>query len=351
MKDSNKRIRTILIFIVAIPLCFYVLPKAVFYQSVCKGIQESGGLVEDFLFFSFCPTEVIEQWYENLFWQECVKQDQQIPPNAELLISACTDPIVHGMPGGELLFVHEKKTGEAYLLDLRTGEKRQVPNQPLLLERRGIIFLNSELAWLTGQLSPGDEGYRPHYVLDLSDGQKYELIDLRWDFDTTLDNGDLNPDLLPYFTEAEQVFISYEYNSIIALAPNFRQNPKINSYFNQSSFGQGNRPENGELLVKLLKELEVDYEVVDVSLHYVEVPSPNGKYVAREDGIFFSDSDIPVIKDENIPLGYIRGFNGWYYDESGIIFAQPNYYYMPQRLLLEQFFFPYPILKLNLPLP
>lgn len=341
---NKKRLNRILVIILLIPICFYILPKAVFHWSVCEGIQYSGGLVGDVLFSEFCPGEK-EQWYENLFWEECIKQDRAVPPYAEVIISACTDPEVRGVPGGEFLFVHEKKTDEIYLLDLRTGEKRQLPPG-----YKGSIILSSESAWIHGSaVGPGKNGYRSHYVLDLADGQKYELVNLTREFNTILDNGEINPNLFPYFTEAERVFISYERNAIIALAPNFHQNPKRNVYFNQSSLGQGADPENGELLVKLLKELGVDYEVIDFSLRYVEVPSPMGRYVIRNDGIFFLGSDIPVITDEYIPLVYIRAFNGWFYDDSGIISAQPNYFYFPNNFLLEQLNLPRPILKLSLP--
>lgn len=244
---------------------------------------------------------------------------------------------------------------KVYLLDLRTGEKRQVPNEPLLLERRGVVFLNSELVWLRGSLvGPGNNNYRPHYVLDLTNGQKYELVDLKWDFDTVLDNGDLNPDLFPYFTEAEQVFVSYEYNATIALAPNFHQNPKRNIYFNQSSFGQGARPENGELLVKLLNDLQVDYKIIDFSIRYVDQISPTGKYVIRDfgsrDGIYYAGTDTPLIL-VTIRNDILGAFAGWYYDERSIVLALGRYFYSTGNPWGRSFSFPGPILKFNLPVP
>jgi hypothetical protein len=81
-----------------------------------------------------------------LFWPLCLKQDLFHPPNTEVLVSACKRSVVTGVPGGEVLFVREGRTGKMYLLDLRSGEKRKVPNDPLLLDHR--IFLSSELVWL-----------------------------------------------------------------------------------------------------------------------------------------------------------------------------------------------------------
>lgn len=92
------------------------------------------------------------------------------------------------MPDGEALFVDKLHPGDAYLyddayvLDLRTGKKRSVPNGQPLMETRGV-FLSSELVWFEGDkwgvLSDVEaEDYRPNFILDLIDGQRYELISL-----------------------------------------------------------------------------------------------------------------------------------------------------------------------------
>ena len=155
-----------------------------------------------------------------LFWPLCLKQDRDIPPNTEVIVSACLTPTVVGVPGGDLLFVREHRTGKMYLLDLRTGQKRDIPDDPLLLDHG--IFLSSELVWLEGSSGPpGDIDYRPHYILDLTDGQRYELLDLTWL--PRLEGGKFDPEYFAYFQSAEQVFIDHTENRLIALAPDFRQ--------------------------------------------------------------------------------------------------------------------------------
>lgn len=297
---------------------------------------------------------LVDVWYENLFWEECVKQDEQIPPNTELLISACTDPKVRGVPGGEVLFVHEKKTGEIYLLDLRTGEKKQVPNDPLLVQHG--IFLSSELVWLVGYLSPDSntKGYRPHYILDLTNGQRYELVDLRFKFPVRLvKNGELIPEVIPYFTGAEKVFVHYSSLQLIALSPDFRQQHERNAIFPLSYFSvEKTDTEYVELIERLMGGLKINYEIIDFSLRYTDVPSPTGKYIANSDGIFLSGADSPLISGEYTRGNYgDRGgsFISWYYDESGFVYTQGEYYYYQDSLLGSHFLLPRPVLKLNLP--
>lgn len=190
------------------------------------------------------------------------------------------------------------------------------------------------------------------YILDLIDGQKYELVEIGSEFNTILDNGEINPNLFPYFIEAEQVFVSYEHNAIIALAPNFQQNPKRNVYFNQSSFGQGNLPERGELLVKLLNDLQVDYQIINFSIRYAEIPSPTGRYVARDTGIYYAGTDTLLIREYTDTGGVdMNAFEGWYYDESSIILAVGGNHYNTDYPWGRSFSLPTPVLKLNLPKP
>jgi len=142
------------------------------HWKICKNPDRSNTLEEE-LFWQICKEE-----QEALFWETCEEFDRNPPPNMEVLVSACTSPSARGVPGGDVLFVHEGLTDKMYLLDLRTGEKRKVPDDPLLLDHG--VFLSSELVWLKGAWEPDDAGYRPDYILDLTDGKRYELLDLKW---------------------------------------------------------------------------------------------------------------------------------------------------------------------------
>ncbi|SRR6266545_2099821 len=60
-----------------------------------------------------------------LFWRLCWKQDHDLPPNTEVIVSACQRPDAVGVPAGEVLFAREGRTGDMYILDLRTGMVRR----------------------------------------------------------------------------------------------------------------------------------------------------------------------------------------------------------------------------------
>lgn len=292
-----------------------------------KSLQYILGIILLVLIACYLPQEI-------LFWNLCTEQDRELPPNTEVLVSACKRPIATGVPGGEVLFVHEGRTGRTYLLDLRTGEKRWVPNDPLLLDKG--IFLSSELVWLEGSSSkPDSPGYRPHYILDLTDGKRYELLDL--DLLPRLERGKFDSKNYAYIEAAEKVFIHHSENILIALSSDFRTNLKARVIFSGYAIGT----EHGELLEQLMKDLDVKYEIVDLSLHYADVPSPGGRYFIRYDGIYFSKTNI-LIMDHKL------GFIGWYFDESALIYDKAGHCYLPVPGVNCLYYVLGPVLKLNL---
>lgn len=288
-----------------------------------------------------CPSESIQRYEEYLFWEECPKSDKDLPPNTELLISACVDPQVRGAPGGEVLYVHEEKTGATYLLDLKTGEKRTIPKDPLLLEKG--VFLNSEWVWLEGYGNPAYSDYRPSFILDLNTGKRYELVDItKWG-----EGEGPKSEYDPYFQSAEKIFLHHGRNRAIALPRGFMTTSMTGVILYMS--GQETKP--GQSLELYFEDLGVEYQIIDYSLENVEVPSPSGKYVATGNGIFSTGSDISLLPDayNSYPNRWVPGdFISWYYDDSGVVYTQGAYYYY-NGLLSSRFRIPRPILKLNLP--
>lgn len=273
-----------------------------------------------------------------LFWKLCTEQDQDIPPNTEVLVSACKRPAARGVPDGETLFVREVRNGKMYLLDLRTGEKRKIPNDPLLLSKG--IFLSSDLVWLEGSISrPDGPGYRPHYILDLADGKRYEILDL--DTLPRLEHGKFNPKNYAYIQSAQYIYIHHSENTLVALSDDFRTNPNSRVVFSDSA----------EELVQLTKIFNIQYEHLDLSTtRYADIPSPTNKYVIRNDGIYFSGSDFSIVNREYTGGRFMGGyFKSWYYDETAVVVQEGGYYLFTFPGISSVYYVPSPILKLNLP--
>lgn len=289
------------------------------------------------LVFILLPCLILNLAEDILFWKLCTEQDRNIPPNAEVLVSACKRPIVRGVPGGETLFVHEVKTGKIYLLDLLTGKKRKIPQDPLLLSKG--IFLSSELVWLEGSGSkPGSPSYNADYILDLNDGKRYELLNLG--LLPRLEYGIFDPKNYAYIQASDLVYIHHSENTLVALSSDFRTNQNGRVFLTLYS----NSSENGEVLEQQMEDLGVDYEIVDYTLYDTEVPSPTQKYIARFEGIYLAETDPPTL----IRDGAFNYFKGWYYDDSGIIVQDGGYYLMTLPGISTIYYVPSPVIKLLL---
>jgi hypothetical protein len=276
-----------------------------------------------------------------LYWTLCLKQDRNIPTNTEVIVSACKRPSVIGVPGGEVLFVHEGLTDKMYLLDLRTGEKRKVFKDFVLRNEERVVFLSSDLIWVMRRWNPGDTFYSPDYVLDLTDGQRYELLDLM--SLPRLEDGKFNPDNYSYIQSADRVFIDFSQDRLIALSTDFRTNQSGRVILD------GHIIDHGEFLLKLVKSLGMDYENVDSSRGGPESnkPSPTGKLFVRNNGIYLSRTNALF---DVIPYSYY--FRSWYYDESGVV-IHDNYgtYWIMTQFFGKYYHLSYPVLKLRLPAP
>lgn len=267
----------------------------------------------------------------------CLKEDIFRPPDTEVLVSACKSPGARGIPGGEAVFIYEGRTDDAYLLDLRTGEKRKVPVDPHLLIDG--VFLSPQWVWLEGsRTKPESPNYRPDYIVDLKDGKRYEVIDLTW---YPRSEGEFDPKYYEYFQSADEVFIHHGKNILIALSSDLNENK--NFILSQSILIVHNEDyKMGELLERLLKDLSVNYEIVDFSLFDTDVPSPKNKYIARLDGIYLVETN------QEVADGMINYFKGWYYDESGVIVEGYGYYLFTLPGTTSVFHISSPVLKLNL---
>jgi hypothetical protein len=98
--------------------------------------------------------------------------------------------------------------------------------------------------------------------------------------------------------------------------------------------------------------LGIDYEIVDLATTlYKDIPSPTGRYVVRNDGIYFSETNMPFVTRDYIGAFLGGYFKGWYYDESALVVQRSPDYLVNDTLLGTHFIIYNPILKLKLPIP
>lgn len=280
----------------------------------------------------------------------CLKEDNSRPSNTEVLVSACKRPVARGVPSGEAAFIYEGTTGKMYLLNLRTGEKRRLPDDPLLLNKG--VFLSPDLIWLEGSLvGPDEPNYRPHYILDLTNGKRYELLDL--DILPRLEGGKFDPKNYAYFQSAQYIYINHKKRTLIALPSNFREQLGKGIIFSESSLGiQSESHQDGAQLGVLMQKLGLNYITVDLSLEYTDVPSPTGIYTVKYDGVYEIKTDSIIMTPQYAGRNYSLKdyFKGWYYDETGLVVQEVEPFVFSHPFLGSYYLIPKPILKLQLPM-
>ncbi len=278
-----------------------------------------------------------------LFLKLCMEQDREIPPHTKVLISACKKPGVWGVPGGEFLFVREGRT-KMYMLDLRTGLRKKVPNSRLLLKRGA--FLSPELFWIQGSPTTDPESplYRPNYILDLVTGKRYELFDLG--VLPRLEDRKFDPKNFSYIESADLIFIHHYYGALIALPSDFRESPGKAVILYEYPLSADNSLPQGALVEQVANDLGLDYEVIDFSVSNADVPSPTKKYVVRTHGVYLTGTNQLVRS-----AGMNHYFRGWYYDESGVIVHGAGDYLFTFPGISIVYYIPSPVLKLNFPEP
>jgi hypothetical protein len=282
------------------------------------------------------------------FFTLCLKEDVFRPPHTTVLVSACKQPFARGVPGGEAVFVYEGRTDKMYLLDLRTGEKRKLPDNPLLFDKG--VFLNSDLIWLEGSLvGPNNPDYGPHYIFDLRDSKEYELLNLTW---LPRKDGKFNIQNYSYFQSAEAIYIHHDKLALIALSPNFREQQGNDVIFFETTLGiQNETHQDGKQLDALMQNLGLTYIPIDLSLEYTDVPSPTDRYTVRNDGIYETTTNSIIMTPQYAGSTYSLKdyFKGWYYDETGLVVQEVEPFLFTHPFLGSYYLIPKPVLKLQLP--
>jgi len=154
--------------------------------------------------------------------------------------------------------------------------------------------------------------------LDLTDGKRYELLDLDWL--PRLERGKFDPENYKYIRSAEQVFIHHSKNSLIALSANFVLTRMQELSFPEFTCIIQAMVTSWRVLEQLMRDLGIKYHIVDFSLQYANVPSPNGRYFISNDGIIFPKQTPCCDAQDGILFRRLVLYG------SGIVFRDIGYY-------------------------
>jgi len=298
------------------------------YYGYCWGWWGRQSLLLQYLFQCKCPV---------------ASEEARYPEAVDVVVPACRYAGSILSPSGRLLYVIEQTStfSSTYLLDLQTNEKI-----PFTLGEGDNYFLTDDLLFLS--LEYGHEGYEGgDYILDRTTGKQYPIqlfISLRND---AYVNGELNLEVLATeLRDAQDVFV-IDNDIIVALKSNFESSSERNFYIRASSLGY-----DSDRAERFLQQNGIDYHFVPGPVQE-EAVSPDGRFLAREDGIYLAGSG------EIVQAYTVRGITGehfsikgWTSDSSGAI------YYIIDNCLLElpsydggscSISVPQPLIKLSVP--
>ena len=257
------------------------------YFGYCWGLWGRHSLLLQYFFQCKCPA---------------ASEQARYPKEAEVIVSACRSWTAELSPAGSKLYVREKTFGRFsnYLLNFQTNEII-----PIKSKATNFDFLNDEL------LFRSDKDYIQNggYVLDGNTGIEYPIKTFREIQSSAYVNNYVNTDLLlNAFREADKIILldttSYP---AISLSADFREHPEHSFviYFHDIEGTGVHRVE------QLLQHNNIYYVYAPSpsiwDSYHREVVSPDGKLIAKADGIYLSETNQRIA--EGIPNRVL--VNGW----------------------------------------
>lgn len=321
---SNQRRNRIWLTRFALPI---ILGLGLFY-GYCWGLWGRKSLLLQYLFQCGCPAASAEARY---------------PEEVDVIVPACRYVSSIQSPSGRLLYVQEKKLWRTstYLLNLQTDEK--IPF--ILSSESSNYFLSDELIF--------QRHIRDGYLLEISTGIKYPVKDATKLEPNVFSMGDIEPKLLyEALLKVDEIFYIHGVwgpRGIIALSRNIHNQPDNVYYFDHVRF-RGDEPDRVE---QFLKDYKLVYSYVPAVFPY-EVISPDGKFVARKDGIYLVETGQKIVDGYSVS-GYYRAYSGeyfsvrgWVYDNSGVLYSP---FFKPCLLETGFLILEYPVCIIQVPQP
>jgi hypothetical protein len=319
--------------------CFALLSGIPFllYYGYCWGMWGQQSLLLQYLFQCKCPPASEEARYLD---------------EVNVIVSACyyTSSILS--PSGRFLYVQAATASHVpgYFWDLRNNDKK-----PFYIPTGGTkYFLTDDLLFLSLEYGHDYEG--GEHILDRTTGKQYPIQSFVFFRSDAYVNAELNLDALAdSLREVQEVFLVGG-NTIVALGSDFRTNPEHSFYIYKAAIFiyDENRAE------QFLQQNKIEFHSVpDRSPD--EVLSPDGKFIARADGIYLLETKQKIVEGYSTSK-YYRSYSGkyfsvrgWMYDSSGVIYSK---FLKPCLIEVELPFIdsvecylavPQPLLKLNVP--
>jgi hypothetical protein len=302
------------------------------YFGYCWGLWGRKSLLLQYLFQCGCPAASEEARYPKL---------------VDVIIPACrnVDVVSRLSPSGRFLYIREEDQGlaSAYFLDLQSMERIEVTDQPF------SSFLTDDLWFVESGLE--DE------IIDRITGRQYPIQPFRHWRENAYINGEPNLELLiSGLHQAEQVFLTPNYSTVVVLMPHFLNNPEQNFTFSLFDFPGW----SSTRVEQFLRENQVNYQTVLANFPG-EVLSPNGKFIARGDGIYLIETDQKIVEgysSSRIYRPYSRKYfevRGWTLDSTGVVYTkflnpclvETNFFMMDDTGCFYEVL--QPVLKLNIP--
>jgi hypothetical protein len=267
--------------------CFsLLLGLPLLYYGYCWGLLGRHSLLLQYLFQCSCPP---------------ASEEARYPDDVDVIVPACrnVDIGVRLSPSGRFLYFREEKNGlaSAYFLDLQTMESITVTNQPF------SSFITDDLWFVESGLDDD--------IIDRTTGKQYPIQTFRNWRENAYVNGEPNLELLvSALREAEQVFLTPNYSTVVVLMPNFLIKPEQNFTFSLFDFPEW----SSNQVEQFLQENNIVYQTISVKYPH-EVLSANGNLMARDDGIYLVETNRMIAK---VPLSLVMG---WTSDGRGAIYS------------------------------
>jgi hypothetical protein len=302
------------------------------YYGYCWGLWGRQSLLLQYLFQCSCPAASTEARY---------------PEHVDVIVPACEYISSILSPSGRLLFVWEKDSEHTsiYLWDLQTEEKIPSP----LPEQSRFNFLTDHLLYVS--LS-----YEEAYIFDGTSRDHYRTQRFSALRPDAMEGGNANPVLLAEaLRQAKYVFFRDD-GTIIALDPDFPASSEknfITGWFDLPTINSGQ-------VEQFLSENNIAYQTIRADFPE-EVISPDGKFVARTDGIYLVATGQKIVEGYSAS-GSFRPYSrkyfnvrGWTYDSTAAIYSE----FLSPCLIETTFFIfddyscyfevPQPVIKVKVP--